>query len=137
MKEEIKKFKKSIDDILGTESNIIKKIPTINDHKRESFNIILTGLQHINARSIALKHDFKLDFSEYDDVFFSIIESLMSISFLKEQKSVINWWLYDKFLPDGNMLILNDEETGEEIPTATPDDIWELIQKWNEKKNTD
>ena len=60
----------------------------------------------------------------------------MKLSFTKEQRSIINWWLYDKFLPDGNILILNSEDTGEEIPTETPDDIWELIQKWNEKEDS-
>ena len=31
-------------------------------------------------------------------------------------------------------VILKDEETGEEIPTETADDLWELIQKYEEKK---
>ena len=67
--------------------------------------------------------------------FFEVIESLLKLHFTKEQRSIINWFLYEKFLPNGHMLVLNDEKTGEEIPTDTPDDIWELIQKWNEKKD--
>ena len=137
MSKDIKKIKKTIDDILGTESSLTKKIPTLKDKKRKAFNTILSGLQHLNARSIALKHDFKMDFLEYDDVFFNVIEALMSLHFTKEQRSIMNWWLYEKFLPSGDVLILNSEETGEEIPTETPDDIWELIQKWNEKENSD
>ena len=71
-------------------------------------------------------------------LFFNVIEALMKIHFSKEQRSIINWWLYDKFLPDGNVLILNSDETGKEIPTETPDDIWELIQKFeDEKKDSD
>ena len=131
----IKKFKKSIEDILGTKSNILKKRPTIKDKEREHFNLILNNLAHINSRSLGLKHDYKIDFIEYEDPFFNIIESLMRLHFNKDQRSIINWWLYDKFLPSGDMLILNDEETGDEIPTDTPDDIWELIQRWDEKKN--
>ena len=52
----------------------------------------------------------------------------------KKEKSMINWWLYDKFLPTGEVLILNDNETNEEIPTETAEDIWNLIQE-HEKKN--
>jgi len=137
MSKDIKKIKKTIDDILGTESSLTKKIPTLKDKKRKAFNTILSGLQHLNARSIALKHDFKIDFIEYDDIFFNVIEALMSLHFTKEQRSIMNWWLYEKFLPSGDMLILNSEETGEEIPTETPDDIWELIQKWDEEKNSE
>ena len=78
-----------------------------------------------------------MDFLEYDDVFFNVIEAIMTLHFSKEQRSIMNWWLYEKFLPSGDVLILNSEETGEEIPTETPDDIWELIQKWDEKENSD
>ena len=52
---------------------------------------------------------------------------------------MINWWLYDKFLPSGDVLILNDNETHEEIPTETPEDIWDLLQelkKRDEKENS-
>ena len=33
------------------------------------------------------------------------------------------------------MLVLNDAETGKEIPTDTPDDIWELVLKYEKKDN--
>ena len=59
----------------------------------------------------------------------------MTLHFNKDQKSLIEWWLYDKFLPTGEMLILNDAETGKEIPTETPDDIWELVLKYEKKDN--
>ena len=53
------------------------------------------------------------------------------------QKNVINWWLYDKFLPTGEVLVLTDKTTEEVIPSETPEDIWDLVQEHkNEKKNT-
>jgi len=134
-KDDIKKIQKSIDDILGVESGLAKKRPTVKAKKREHFNIILSNLAHVNARSMGLKHDYKVDFMEYDDPFFNIIESLMALHFNKAQKSLIEWWLYDKFLPTGEMLILKDQDTGEEIPTDTPDDIWELVQQYAKKNN--
>ena len=73
--------------------------------------------------------------STTDEIFFNVIESLLTLHFNKEQKSIIEWYLYDKFLPTGEMLVLNDAETGEEIPTDTPDDIWELVQKYEKKDN--
>ena len=131
----VKKIQKSIDDILGAKSGLAKKRPTVKDKKREHFNTIVNGLAHLNSRSLSLKHDYKIDFIEYDDMFFNVIESLTHLCFSKSQKSLINWWLYDKFLPSGEVLILKDEETGEEIPTETADDLWELIQKYEEKNN--
>ena len=133
--EEVQKIQQTIDDILGTKSGLSQKRPTIKDRKRELFNVIVTGLAHTNARSVGLKHDYKIDFLEYDTIFFDIIEALLNLHFSKEQKSLIEWWLYDKFLPSGDMLILNDEKSGDEIPTDTPDDLWELIQKYEEEDN--
>jgi len=134
-KDDIKKIQKSIDDILGVESGLAKKRPTVKAKKREHFNIILTNLAHVNSRSMGLKHDYKVDFMEYDDPFFNIIESLMALHFNKAQKSLIEWWLYDKFLPTGEMLILKDQDTGEEIPTDTPDELWILVQQYEKKNN--
>jgi len=134
-KDDIKKIQKSIDDILGIESGLAKKRPTVKAKKREHFNIILSNLAHVNARSMGLKHDYKVDFMEYDDPFFNIIESLMALHFNKAQKSLIEWWLYDKFLPTGEMLILKDQDTGEEIPTDTPDELWILVQQYEKKNN--
>ena len=134
-KDDIKKIQKSIDDILGIESGLAKKRPTVKAKKREHFNIILSNLAHVNSRSMGLKHDYKVDFMEYDDPFFNIIESLMALHFNKAQKSLIEWWLYDKFLPTGEMLILKDQDTGEEIPTDTPDELWVLVQQYAKKNN--
>ena len=135
MSDNIKKIQKSINDILGVESGLAKKRPTILDKKRELFNKLLVGLTHINSRSIGLKHDYKIDFIEYDDMFFVVIDSLMKLHFNKDQRSIIEWFAYEKFLPSGDILVLNDAESGDEIPTDTPDDIWELIQKYEEKNS--
>jgi hypothetical protein len=59
----------------------------------------------------------------------------MHLKFNKNQRNIIEWFLYDKFLPTGEILILSEQDTGEEIPTDTPDDIWELIQKYEKKDN--
>ena len=133
--DDIIKIQKSIDDILGAKSCLAKKRPLVKAKKLEYFNLIINGLSHLNSRSLGLKHDYKIDFMEYDEVFFNVIESLINLHFNKEQKSLIEWFLYDKFLPTGEMLVLKEEKTGKEIPTDTPDDLWELIQQYEKKNN--
>ena len=134
-KENIKKIKKYIDEILNTKTSFTKKRPLKQDKIRKLFCTALNELAFVNARAIGMKHDYAIDFTEYDDPFFKTIDSLMKLHFSDRQRSMINWWLYDKFLPDGNMLVLNSEETGEEIPTETPEDIWELLQELERKEN--
>lgn len=133
--ESVKKIQKSINDILGIKSGLIKKRPSVKEKRRELFNTVLTGLAHINGRSLGLKHDYHIDFIEYDEPFFNVIESLLDLQFNRQQKSIIEWYLYDKILPTGETLILTNQKTGEEIPTETPDDIWKLVQQYEKENN--
>ena len=139
-KENVKKIKKYIDEILNTKSSLTAKRPVKQNKLKKLFCTVLNEIQFINARAVGMKHDFNIDFTEYDDPFFRAISSLMKLHFSDKQRSMINWWLYDKFLPSGDILILNDSETQEEIPTETPEDIWDLLQELkikNEEKNPD
>ena len=132
---EVKKIKKYIDEILNTKTSFTKKRPLKQDKIRKLFCTALNELAFVNARAIGMKHDYAIDFTEYDDPFFKTIDSLMKLHFSDKQRSMINWWLYDKFLPSGDVLILNDNETHEEIPTETPEDIWELLQELKKKED--
>ena len=133
--ESVKKIQKSINDILGIKSGLVKKRPSVKAKRRELFKTILTGLAHVNGRSLGLKHDYHIDFIEYDEPFFNVIESLLDFQFNRQQKSIIEWYLYDKILPTGETLILTNQKTGEEIPTETPDDIWDLVQQYEKEDN--
>ena len=139
-RENVKKIKKYIDEILNTKSSLTAKRPLKQDKLKQLFCNVLNELQFVNARAVGLKHDFNIDFTEYDDPFFRAISALMKLHFTEKQRSMINWWLYDKFLPSGDVLILNDNETQEEIPTETPEDIWDLLQelkKRDEEENSE
>ena len=140
-RENVKKIKKYIDEVLNTKSSLSAKRPVKQDKLKKLFCTVLNELAFINARAVGMKHDYAIDFTEYDDPFFKTISSLMQLHFSDKQRSMINWWLYDKFLPSGDVLILNDSETDEVIPTETPEDIWDLLQelkiKEDEEKNPD
>jgi len=133
-KDNVKKIKKYIDDILGATSSLRKKLPAKRNYQRELFCEMLRGLQFINGRTIGMKHDYKVNMMEYDDAFYLIIDNLLKLNYTLEQQNIINWWLYDKFLPTGETLILTDKETEEIIPSDTPEDVWDLIQEHEKKK---
>ena len=138
-KKEAKVIKKQIDEILGAKSNLREKIHTKRDQERQMFCDILRQLQFVNGRTLSMKHDFKVNMMEYDDPFYIAIENLLKLNYTKEQRNLINWWLYDKYLPTGEVLILTHQKTEEVIPSDTPEEIWDLImdiKNKNEKKNT-
>ena len=82
-----------------------------------------------------MKHDYKVNMMDYDDAFYIVIENLLQLNYTQEQRNLVNWWLYDKFLPTGEVLILTDKETNEVIPSDTPEDIWDLMQEHEKKDN--
>ena len=128
-RDKVKKIKKYIDEVLNTKSSILAKRPLKQDKLKKLFCTALNELAFINDRAIGMKHDYAIDFTEYDDPFFKTISSLFQLHFTDKQRSMINWWLYDKFLPTGEVLILNDNETDEEIPTETAEDIYDLLEQ--------
>ena len=131
-KDNVKKIKSYIDEVLGTKSSLRKKLPSKISHEKQLFCEILQNLQFVNGRTMGMKHDFKINMMDYDDPFYVTIENLLKLHYTQEQQNVINWWLYDKFLPTGEVLVLTDKESEEIIPSDTPEDIWDLIQ---EQKN--
>jgi hypothetical protein len=130
----VDKIKSYIEDILGTKSSLRKKLPSKRSKEKELFCEILNNLQFVNARTMGMKHDYKVNMMDYDDPFYIAIENLLQLNYTEDQRNIINWWLYDKFLPTGEVLILTDKESEEVIPSDTPEDIWDLIQE-HEKKN--
>ena len=132
-KDNVKKIKSYIDEVLGTKSSLRKKLPSKISHKKQLFCEILQNLQFVNGRTMGMKHDFKINMMDYDDPFYVTIENLLKLHYTQEQQNVINWWLYDKFLPTGEVLVLTDKESEEIIPSDTPEDIWDLIQEQKKK----
>ena len=132
----VDKIKSYIDDILGTKSSLRKKLPSKLSHEKKLFCEILQNLQFVNSRTMGMKHDYKINMMDYDDPFYVTIENLLKLHYTQEQQNVINWWLYDKYLPTGEVLVLTNKETEEIIPSDTPEDVWDLIQQHkNEEKN--
>ena len=133
-KDNVKHIKKYIDDILGAKSSLREKLPTKKSHEKTLFCEILQNLQFVNARTLGMKHDYKVNMMDYDDPFYVALENMFQLHYNQEQRNLVNWWLYDKFLPTGEILILTDKETSEVIPSDTPEDIWDLIQDKKNKK---
>ena len=134
-KDNVDKIKSYIDDILGTKSSLKEKLPSKISHEKQLFCEILQNLQFVNGRTMGMKHDFKINMMEYDDPFYIALENMFHLHYTQEQRNIINWWLYEKFLPTGEILVLTDKETSEVIPSDTPEDIWDLIQEQSAKKN--
>ena len=122
LKDELKKILK----IKGTQ--ISKERPVKGLLKKDAFIRFIENYKFANDRTIMLKTDFQVDFVHFEEAFVQAIEALLELNFNKNQKQIIEWWLYDKWQLDGTVLQLNNTETGEELPSDTPEELWNLIQ---------
>ena len=132
-KDNVDKIKSYIEDILGAKGSLRSKLPAKKSKEKELFCEVLQNLQFVNSRTMGMKHDYKVNMMDYDDPFYVALESMLQLHYTQEQRNLINWWLYDKFLPTGEVLILTDTSTETIIPSDTPEDIWDLIIEIKEK----
>lgn len=125
--EHVDGVKKSIDDILGTDTSLKRKKRSEDDVNRERFEKIINTLEEIEVRSMILGTDLSLDFTDYDEKFYFIIDSLFHLHFGKEAAEIIFFYLYDRINPDGTANGLQNEE-GEVIELTSPTDLWYLLK---------
>ena len=125
-------IKKSIDEIIGVDTFLKRKKKTETDQKRERFIKIIQTLEEIEVRGMILGNDIQLDFSSYDDKFYSVIDNLFFLHFGKEACELIFFYIYERLNPDGTANDVEDMD-GNVIPLKSPEDLWELVKLTQEK----
>ena len=133
--EHVNGIKKSIDDILHTDTSLKRKKKSDDDVNRERFEKIITTLEELEVRSIILGEDLKLDFTEYDEKFYFIIDSLLHLHFGKEAAELIFFYLYDRINPDGSTNGLQNDE-GEVVELTSPTDLWYLLKAVQDREKS-
>jgi len=124
-------IRKDLNKILNIKSEVSRSRPVKGLIKKEAFCKFLENYKYANDRTLMLKQDFQVDFVHYEEVFVLAIEALIEVAFNKKQKQLIEWWLYEKW-NTGNIdevLQIQHTETGEELPTDTPEQLWNLLQE--------
>jgi len=123
--EHVQGIKKSIENIIGSDTVLKRRKKNENDINRHKFEQIIVGLEQMNTRSQILSQ-IKVDMSSYEDVFYNVIESIMEMFFSKEELEVINFYVYDRINPDGSINHLLDKNN-KDIPLTSIGDLWDLI----------
>lgn len=122
LKDELKKILK----IRGT--NISKERPVKGLLKKEAFIRFIENYKYANDRTLILKLDHRVDMTEFEEPFIQAIEALLKLHFNKAQTQILEWWLYEKWNHEDGVLQLTNTETDEELPSDTPEELWELVQ---------
>ena len=120
-------MKVSVDKILGQSTTLRKVKKGTEDYKKSVFCKTIEALQSLQERSFVLMNDFEIDLTKYEAPFFTILDLLLEYSFNKEQINLINFYMYDRYTPDGQILGLVDND-GESVPFETPEDLYNIIK---------
>jgi hypothetical protein len=121
-------IKKAVDQLLKVNSTVKRKKKAYLDKQKDLFVSIIMALQATQIRTSLVSSELKVDFSTYDEMFLQLIDSLILLHFGKDGFEVINFYLYDKFNPDGTVNELYDDEE-KVVPSETPEDIWNILSK--------
>jgi hypothetical protein len=119
-------IKQSIEDIIGTDTVLRRKRKTEEDLNRESFEKIMLLMDEIQVRSVLLHSELGLDYSNYDEKFYEIIDRMFTLNFGKEASEIIFFYVYERINPDGTINELLDQNN-EIIPINSPSDLWFLV----------
>lgn len=121
-------IKKAVDQLLKINSTVKRKKKAYLEKQKDLFISIMMALQAVQTRTVLTNTELRVDFSTYDEAFLQIIDSLILLHFGKEGFEVVNFYLYDKFNPDGSLNELYDDEE-KIVPSETPEDIWNILIK--------
>ena len=120
-------IKISIDKILNSKTSLKKKPKTIEDKKKDLFAGFINSLEAAAVRSEMMFSQFDLNYEKYDEVFLEAIDNLLSLHFNEKQISLIEWYVYHRITPEGDMLALEAPD-GSPILFEHPDHLWEYIK---------
>ena len=126
-------IKASLEGITGADLSLKRKRKTEKDVNREVFEKIILALEKTSVRSSIIGGDFQLDFTEYDETFYEIIDNLILMHFGKEASELIFFYVYERINPDGSVNALADVN-GDIVPMNGPSDLWELIEYMKNRK---
>ena len=119
-------IKKSVEDIIGSGTVLKRKKKTEEDLNRESFEKIILLMEEIQTRGVLLQADLGLDYSNYDEKFYEIIDRLFQMYFGREASEVIFFYAYERINPDGSVNELVDEND-QIVTLSNPTDLWYLV----------
>ena len=125
--EEIEGIQNQINSLIGTNTKIVRRKKNNEDIKHELFINIITQIELVINRSTLVHSDFKIDLSDYDEMYLQIIDNLIYLSFGTKAADLIIHYCYDRLEMDGSIPYV--DETGNEIEISDPEQLWQVVKK--------
>jgi hypothetical protein len=124
---EIEGIQNQINNLIGTSTKIVRRKKNNEDIKHELFISIITQIELVINRSTLVRSDFKIDLTDYDEMYLQIIDNLIYLSFGTKAADLIIHYCYDRIEMDGSIPYV--DEKGIEHEISDPNQLWQVIKK--------
>ena len=127
MNNDIVQIQDQINGMINVNTKTMRRKKNVEDIKRELFVDIVTKLELAINRSSLGSVELGINLSEYDELFFQIIDNLIHLSFGTQAAELISVYCYDRPPIDGFITI--EDEKGNEIKIDNVESLWNEVRK--------
>jgi hypothetical protein len=124
---EIEGIQHQINNIIGANTKIIRRKKNEEDIKHELFINIIIQIELVINRATLVHSDFKIDLSDYDEMYLQIIDNLIYLSFGSYAAELIIHYCYDRIEMDGS--IPYTDVDGNELEISNPEQLWQVVKQ--------
>jgi hypothetical protein len=124
---EIEGIQNQINSIIGANTKIVRRKKNNDDINHELFINIITQIELVLNRSTLVHSDFKIDLSDYDEMYLQIIDNLIYLSFGTQAAELIIHYCYDRLEMDGSIPYVGEDGIEREI--SDPEQLWSVVKK--------
>jgi len=101
--------------------------------EKELFCDVIEILEATISRSRKLYKEYGLEFQEYDENFFIIIENLFYLNYGDWKTEIVSWYLWEREDDQGNIgeLEYEDLSTGKKrvVIVKCAEDLWDILKE--------
>jgi hypothetical protein len=100
--------------------------------EKEMFVSIISTLEQCWVRTNVLQSQLGVDFFNYEQHYFTMIEDLLYLKYGDPISSLILWYVYDRFDKNGKLLTIEisiNNKPKKEYKLETILDLWKLVDK--------
>jgi hypothetical protein len=111
------------DKILGSKVSIKDNI---NKTEETLFVHFVNKLDETHIDEEKLYESSGIEIGRYTNPLWDVIENILKLLYGEESADLIQWYILDRFNPDGTIVPIEDEN-GKQYKFNTPEDLWSYI----------
>ena len=122
----------------GNKLRITDSSKNAENKEKQTFIRLVTELDNCWIRTSFLHSQLQVDFWNYEEHFYHIIEDLIYLHFDEWKADLILWFVYDRIDAEGNILDLEitpEDKPAKKYKLKTAEELWKIIEKIDKVNN--